>query len=259
MLTKNDFQIIAHQKSAPNIYRIVLQGEFDYAKVKPGCFVMLKLPDEAYQLRRPLAIAACDAVRKTITLIYRIVGDGTRLLSELAVGTQLNVLGPLGNGFPLEKVEPGAEVLLVGGGTGLPPLMLLAQALKEKGCKVSTAIGFRTAAMIFGEEEFECTGRLLLATDDGSKGFKGNVGELLTEQNSTSQYTSVYACGPEGLLKMVQRHFSATEAAIYLSLESRMACGMGACEACVVSTKDGILNKRVCVEGPVFDGREVTL
>ncbi len=259
MLTKNDFQIIEQQELAHDIYRVILHGEFNYAGVKPGCFVMLKLPDEAYQLRRPLAIAACDSVQKTITLIYRIVGDGMRLLSKLAPGTIVNILGPLGNGFSLENVDVGAEVLLVGGGTGLPPLMMLAQALKEKGCSVSTAVGFRTASMIFGETEFERSGQLLLATDDGSRGFKGNVGELLAAQTTVSKYTNVYACGPEGLLKMVQTRFVPTKTAIYLSLEGRMACGVGACEACVVSTGEGTLNKRVCVEGPVFNGREVML
>ncbi|KRL01524.1 dihydroorotate oxidase, electron transfer subunit [Liquorilactobacillus capillatus DSM 19910] len=251
-------RIIAQEELAPSIYRIVLYGKFDYAQARPGCFVMLKLPDGTYQLRRPLAIAALAPLQETITLIYRVVGDGTHLLQQTAVGAQLNILGPLGNGFPIENVESTENVLLVGGGTGVPPLMLLAQALKDKGCKVTTAIGFRTAALIFGEKEFEDNGQLLLATDDGSKGFQGNVGQLLATQPEQT-YTKVYACGPNGLLQMVQTRFAGTTAEIYLSLESRMACGVGACEGCVVSTKDGTYNKRVCVEGPVFNGREVRL
>lgn len=258
MLTKNNLEIAAQEELAPGIYRIVLHGEFDYAAVRPGCFVMLQLPDEAYQLRRPLAIAASNETQKTIALIYRVVGDGTRLLSKLAPGMLLSILGPLGNGFSLGADNSAEEVLLVGGGTGLPPLMMLAQALNEKGYAVTTAIGFRTASMAFGEKEFEHNGKLLLATDDGSKGFKGNVGELLAKQ-SVKKYAKVYACGPAGLLQMVQKRFAETETGIYLSLESRMACGVGACEGCVVSTKDGIFNKQVCLEGPVFDGREVIL
>jgi dihydroorotate dehydrogenase electron transfer subunit len=254
-----DFVIEQQRQLTADVLAVDLKAAIKLTGYLPGRFVMVELPNELYQLRRPLAIADCQPDQGRLTLIYRVVGQGTKLLAELPAGTKLNVLGALGNGFNFQKLPVGSSVLLIGGGTGLPPLMYLAAALTKKGCQVETLVGFRTRKQIFGAEVFQKNGRFLLATDDGSAGVKGNVGTLLATWQKQN-CCHVYACGPLGLLRAVQQKFKSwPNLPVDLSLESRMGCGMGACAGCMVSVNGSKWNQHVCLEGPIFNATEVKL
>lgn len=256
----NDYEmtISAHRELAPGIWRLELQGDFDYAGALPGTFVEVEMPDEAYQLRRPFAIADCDSERQTLALIYRVVGAGTELMSQLHEGATLKLLGSLGNGFPFVDLAPGQRTLLVGGGTGIPPLLYLSKVLHERGIQADIAVGFLNQKSMFATDELQQYGNLAITTNDGSVGIKGFVSAVLDNEWHDNHYDRIYACGPLGLLMSVQNRYPDADN-VYLSLESRMACGVGACEGCVVPDKQGKLSLRVCVEGPVFNSQEVQL
>ncbi|MFT8726519.1 MAG: dihydroorotate dehydrogenase electron transfer subunit [Liquorilactobacillus ghanensis] len=252
------FLLVKQQRLTNDVFQMDLQAATPLVGYLPGRFVMVAVPNGLQQLRRPLAIAAVDEAAGKLSLIYRVVGQGTAQLAALTTGEQLSILGALGNGFATQKLVSGDQVLLVGGGTGLPPLMYLAQILAQKGCSVTTMVGFRTKTQIFGTQVFAAAGKLQLATDDGSAGIQGNVGTLLAAFNATD-CQRVFACGPLGLLKAVQQRFAKQIMPVELSLESRMGCGMGACAGCMVSVGGGTLNQHICQEGPIFSAAEVQL
>ena len=226
------------------VWRMVLEGDTQWI-TRPGQFVNIAL--EGKYLRRPISVSDYDD--HTITLIYKIVGAGTRQMATMQQGEQLDLLTGLGNGFDVSNAA--ARNLLVGGGVGVPPLYNLAKKLLAEGREVAVVLGFNTAVEIFYEEEFRALGcEVVVTTVDGSHGVKGFVTTALAECNIAFDY--FYACGPLPMLKALYDH---TEQDGELSFEERMGCGFGACMGCSCKTKYG--NKRICKEGPVLKKGEI--
>ncbi|MHC0037231.1 dihydroorotate dehydrogenase electron transfer subunit [Pseudoneobacillus sp. C159] len=244
---------------AENIYKLTLQGEIVSEMKEPGQFVHLKVTDGiAPLLRRPISISNIDQKNKQFSMIYRKDGIGTSRLAENSSGMSVDVLGPLGNGFPVATAKQGSTVILVGGGIGVPPLYELSRQLKDRGVNVIHVLGFQTENVVFGEEDFMALGETYIVTADGTYGYKGFVTDVLKEFQW--DFDTMYACGPTPMLKVLATLYPNKE--VFLSLEERMGCGIGACFACVCHLKDdpnGYSYKKVCSDGPVFRAGEVVL
>ncbi|MFK4565612.1 dihydroorotate dehydrogenase electron transfer subunit [Enterococcus sp. UD-01] len=250
--------IISQKQLAPRIFQMTLQGELVKEMGKPGQFIHIKVPRADMLLRRPISLNQIDKKAKTCTIIYRTEGEGTKVFSELTAGDQLDVMGPLGNGFDLDCLEEGQTAFVIGGGIGIPPMYELSKQLKQKGIKVIHFLGYASKEVAYFEDEFAALAETRFATDDGSFGVKGHVGHLLTAAD-VEVPDAVYACGANGMLKMVAEVF-ADNSNVFLSLEQRMACGMGACYACVCHVpEDETKSVKVCDEGPIFRANEVVL
>lgn len=253
-------EIVNQVELAPRIFEMTLRGDLTQEMVTPGQFIHIRVPREDLLLRRPISLAEVNHDDKTCKIIYRVEGDGTKAFSESQVGDKLDCLGPLGNGFDIEMVEKDDVVYVIGGGIGVPPLYELGRRLKEKGVTIYFLNGFASKDVMYYEEEFSALGQLHIATDDGSYGVKGHVGMLIDEVKPvTGEPTAIFACGAPGLLRAVETTFI-DHPHVYLSMEERMACGVGACYACVCqSKKDPKVNKKVCDEGPIFKAGEVII
>ena len=235
------FTIVENTPLTENVYKMVLKGDVSDITA-PGQFVNIKL--DGLFLRRPISV--CDVVDDTLTIIYKVVGKGTKQMSEMKSGA-LDVLTGLGNGYDL-SVSGDAPVLL-GGGVGVPPMYLLAKRLLAEGKKVKVILGFNTASEVFYENEFKMLGAdVAVTTVDGSYGIKGFVTDAL--QNM--EYSYFYTCGPEPMLKAV---YKASKTSGQMSFEKRMGCGFGACMGCSFKTITGY--KRICKEGPVMRKEEI--
>ena len=229
------FEIKTNEQIAKNVYRMQLGG--DTTGILPGQFVNIRVADQF--LRRPISV--CNIADGILTIIYKVVGVGTEAMSHLPVGTQLDVLTVLGNGYDLSKA--GDKPLLVGGGVGVPPMYMLARQLREMGKAVRVILGFNTKEEVFYEEEFRSLGcEVVVTTVDGSHGIKGFVTNALDGKQSY-----YYTCGP---LPMIKALLQAAGTNGEVSMEERMGCGFGACMGCTIQTTQG--PKRVCKEGPVF-------
>jgi len=257
MIKNEKLTVVKQQKIAHSIFELTLKGELVSEMKQPGQFVHLKVSDSFEPLlRRPISICNINREQKQFTMIYRAEGRGTKLLSEKKEAELVDVLGPLGNGFPLEEAAAGETALLVGGGIGVPPLYELSQQLVEKGVKVVHVLGFQTKEVAFYEEKFASLGTTYIATVDGSLGTKGFVTDVIANQNIT--FDVLYSCGPTPMLKALENKYS--DKKLFLSLEERMGCGIGACFACVCKTStEGTGYKKVCSDGPVFRSGEVVL
>ncbi|WP_418764996.1 dihydroorotate dehydrogenase electron transfer subunit [Mailhella sp.] len=232
------YTIVEHTPLTRDVYRMVLSGDTS-AMTMPGQFMEISLP--GFFLRRPISI--CDYDEKTVTIIYKVVGQGTDAMARMKKGETLDALTGLGHGFDVE--ESGDEPLLVGGGVGVPPLYNLAKTLLAAGRKPTVILGFNKADEIFYAREFEALGaRVIVTTVDGSVGVKGFVTDALPER-----FSYVYSCGPMPMLRALYRATQGSGG--QFSLEERMGCGFGACMGCSVMTKEG--GRRVCKDGPVFD------
>ena len=255
-----NMEVIYNQEIAPKIYEMKLRGEGVVQNAECGQFVHIRVSHEnLHILRRPISICSIDREKSEMVIVYGVVGKGTMILSEKKQGEQVEILGPLGNGF---KASPLKEAVLVGGGIGVPPLLELAKQLKEAGCeKVKVFLGFRNHPFLV--REFETTAdEVYLATEDGSAGHKGYVTEILDRH--VDQPSELFACGPKMMLKAVQTYAQNKSIPSQLSTEERMGCGIGACLVCVCKLKaeqnpEGYEYKRVCKEGPVFAGDEIIL
>lgn len=229
---------------------------------KPGQFVGIFPKNAATLLPRPISICGYDKEKGTLRIVYRIAGTGTAEFSLYKPDDSVQVLGVLGNGFPLDKAD-GKRVLIIGGGIGVPPLLGLAKELKAEGkaAEVTMVMGYRDSET-FLSEEFKDQGKLYIATEDGSVGTKGNVIDACKENGITADV--IYACGPMPMLKGVKSFATEIGAKAYLSLEERMACGVGACLGCICKTKNvdehsHVNNARICTDGPVFDADDLEL
>ena len=256
-ILKEDLIIMRQREIAPRIFEIVLAGRM-VQKMKAGQFLHLRVPDASKLLRRPISISQIDKEKGEATIIYRVEGEGTALLSHLQEGDVVDTMGPQGNGFDLSVVSEGQIALLIGGGIGVPPLVETAKQLAQKGVRVVSVIGFAHKDAVILEEELRQYSKVYVTTDDGSYGIHGYVSTVVDQFAWTPD--AVYSCGAPGMLKYVDAKFENHPHA-YLSMESRMACGMGACYACVVRLRDqdGAANKRVCEDGPVFETGKVVL
>ncbi len=236
------FKIEHNTPLTSSVYRMVLRGDTS-AFTSAGQFVNIALKGKF--LRRPISV--CDYDTATLTLIYKVVGEGTAQMSRMTVGEELDLLTGLGNGFSLH--EGVKRPLLVGGGVGVPPLYNLAKRLVARGTTPTVVLGFNAAEEVFYAAEFEALGcRVIITTADGSRGVKGFVTDALSDV----EFDYFYACGPLPMLKALA---AATEVDGEVSLEERMGCGFGACMGCSCMTLTG--SKRICKEGPVFPKNEV--
>ena len=237
-----EFRLLENTPLTSAVWRMRLGG--DTAGItRPGQFVQLKLP--GFYLRRPISV--CDWDGDSLTLVYKVVGQGTEAMTGLRPGETLDLLTGLGNGFDVNAC--GQRPLLVGGGVGLPPMIGLCRSLVENGKKPTVLAGFNTAAEVFLRDAVEQLGApFVLATMDGSAGVKG----LVTDAMGDLDFDSVCACGPEPMLRAV---YHATEVPGQFSFEERMGCGFGACMGCSCKTKYG--SKRICKDGPVLRREEI--
>ena len=216
-------------------------------EVLPGQFVEIRVTDSpSTYLRRPISICDYDPASRVMTLLIRRAGEGTDRLCNLAEGSKLDIVGPLGNGFSIPA--PGSTALLAGGGIGVAPLMLLGKRMKEAGVTPRFLLGARNASEILLLEEFAAIGEVAVSTDDGSAGEKGYAAD-----NSAldRRYDLVCTCGPKPMMVGIARKARQYGSPCEVSLENLMACGLGACLCCVEPTLKG--NLRACVEGPVFN------
>jgi dihydroorotate dehydrogenase electron transfer subunit len=257
-MIKNERMTIVHQAEiAHNIYELTLQGEL-VQEMTPGQFVHVKVGDSFEPLlRRPISIANINKETNEFTMIYRAEGRGTSIMARRQVGDELDVLGPIGNGFPVEACPEGGTALLVGGGIGVPPLYELSKQLNARGIRTIHVLGFQTENVTFYEEQFSELGETIYVTVDGTKGTKGFVTTVLDEMNP--QFDVFYSCGPLPMLRALEAYYPEKEG--YLSFEERMACGIGACFACVCDTTDKHEKDyvKVCSDGPVFPKGVVAL
>lgn len=230
------FKIVSNVPLTDNVFKMVLGGDVS-GITRPGQFINIKL--DGFYLRRPISVF--DLSDDTVSIIYKVVGKGTEAMSEMKEG-ELDILTGLGNGYDMSL--SGDSPLLIGGGVGVPPLYLLAKLLKNEGKIVSVILGFNTESEIFCEDDFKTLGcSVYVTTADGSYGIKGFVTDALTGIN----YTHVYTCGPEPMLKAV---YNAISTSGQFSFEERMGCGFGACMGCTCKTVTGY--KRICRDGPVI-------
>jgi dihydroorotate dehydrogenase electron transfer subunit len=247
-------KIISADEIATDIYEMYF-GTKDIAKnAKPGQFVSIYSKDGSRLLPRPISI--CSITGDVIRIVYRVAGKGTAEFATLHSGDKLEVQGPLGNGYDV-AVGEDRKAVLFGGGIGIPPMLELAKQLK---CEKQIVLGYRNE--LFLNEEFGQYGKVTIATEDGSFGVKGNVLDALNECAITGDI--FFACGPTPMLHAIQNYALEHDIEAYISLEEKMACGIGACLACVCKSKEidehsQVKNKRVCKEGPVFSVKEVEL
>lgn len=256
--SKREVKIVEQRMIASDIYRMVIHDEELAQMAGPGQFLNVYTKDSACLLPRPISICQIDRQEGNLVIVYRVVGKGTSEFSGLTEGDGIEVLGPLGNGFKLT----GKKALLAGGGIGIPPMVGLGEALKAAGNRdVSFVCGYRNCDL-FLKEEMEKTGALYLATDDGSVGTKGTVIDAIRANDLNPEV--IYACGPMPMLRALKAYAQEKGIPLYVSLEERMACGVGACLGCVCRTKEPdphthVNNARVCKDGPVFLASEVEI
>ncbi len=253
-----DMKIVKNCEIAKNIYEMTLTGDNVKLMNQPGQFVNIKITEMSQLiLRRPISICEIDQEKKQIKLIYRIKGQGTEILAKKLPGEVINIFGPLGNGYPEYSIKNHETALLVGGGIGVAPLYELAKRLSRRKIKVKSVLGFATMTDVFYEKEFSFYGEVHVATIDGSYNFNGNVLDLIKSKNL--QFDVIYGCGPQAMLKAINDEYINLKKG-YLSLEERMACGIGACYACVCDKANKSTETvRICKEGPVFKLGEVEI
>ena len=240
MYKQNIYKILTNKRIAKDVFEMVLEGDTQYITA-PGQFINIQLDGKF--LRRPISV--CDYDDTTVTIIYKVVGEGTEMMSELEAGESLDVLTGLGNGYDISQ---GTRPMLIGGGVGVPPMYNLCKKLIAAGQKPVVILGFNTKDEIFYEDEFKALGaEVRVATADGSYGIKGFVTDAFADD-----YDYFYTCGPIPMFKAIEA--KVTTSGQY-SFEERMGCGFGACMGCSCKTKYG--NKRICKDGPVLVREEI--
>lgn len=259
MMKKELLTIKKQRALTSNVIELTCVGPLAKEMTEPGQFLHLRVDsNDDLLLRRPISICDVDTEQEQVTMLYRVEGKGTARLATKLEGMELDVLGPLGNGFPLEATMQGETALLIGGGVGVPPLYYLSKQLKEQGVNVVHILGFQSAKDVFYEAEFQELGPTFVATVDGTRGTKGFVTDVIAKYELT--FDSMYACGPTPMLQALSTLYPNRR--VFLSLEERMGCGIGACFACVchvVGDETGTSYRKVCTDGPVFPVGEVVL
>lgn len=268
--------VIKQDMIGPDIYSLWILAEEIEAQARAGQFLSVYTKDASRLLPRPISICEIDREAGALRLVYRIAGGGTREFAGYRAGDTVTVLGPLGNGFP--EIAADRHAFLIGGGIGIPPMLELA---KELNCEKTAVLGYRDA-QLFLKEEFESYAKVVVATEDGSVGTKGNVLDAIREQGLIADTAGhlklpageavkqkpaapvILACGPTPMLRALKAFAAEHRIECWLSLEERMACGVGACLACVCQTggvdaHSNVHNKRICKDGPVFEAGEVEL
>lgn len=252
--------VVSQKQIGTGIYDLTIQTKEIAAVAKAGQFVSVYSNDASKLLPRPISLCGIDRKAGTLRLVYRVTGEhtGTEEFSRLQAGDTMKIMGPLGNGFTVEK---GKKAFLIGGGIGVPPMLQLAKEMKDAGENFQIVMGYRDAGT-FLLDEFKEQGESFVATEDGSVGTKGNVLDAIRENHLDADV--IYACGPTPMLRALKAYAEEQNMTCYVSMEERMACGIGACLACVCNSTDkdahsNVKNKRICKEGPVFNAKEVDL
>lgn len=244
----------SQKKLADGVYSMWLSVGSMADEAKPGQFISVYSNDSSRLLPRPISICEVDTEFRALRIVYRVVGEGTKEFSKLRAGQQVRIMGPLGNGFFLKD----KRAILVAGGIGIPPVLELA---KQLDCEKTIVVGYRDA-QTFLADELALYGDVVIATEDGSVGTKGNVLDAIRENNIEGDV--IYSCGPTPMLRALKTYAAENHIECQISLEEKMACGIGACLACVCKSKEkdehtNVHNKRICKDGPVFYAEEVDL
>lgn len=249
-------KVVSQREIAAGIYDMWLETELA-AGAKPGQFICLYTKDASALLPRPISICETHKEQGKLRIVYRVAGKGTGEFATYEAGDTVEILGCLGNGFPVEEGN-GKKVFLMGGGIGVPPILQLA---KEMEAEKKIIVGYRND-QTFLREDLEQNGSVYIATEDGSVGSRGNVMDAIRE--NALQADVIFACGPMPMLRAIKKYAQEQNIPAYISLEEHMACGVGACLGCVVKTKEvdhhsHVHNARICTDGPVFEAKEVEI
>ena len=249
-------KVVSQQALTDDIFSMWIQADEIAGAAVPGQFISVYTKDTGKLLPRPISLCQVDKEKGQLRIVYRVVGAGTSQFSGYQAGDDIEIMGPLGNGFPLERAA-GKKVFLIGGGIGIPPMLELARQLD---CEKQAVLGYRD--VLFLNDEFEKFSDVYVVTEDGSAGTKGNVGYAILENGLKADV--IFACGPTPMLRALKAYAEEHEIECWLSLEEKMACGIGACLACVCQSKEvdehsHVHNKRICKDGPVFLAQEVEL
>ena len=248
---KINAKIVRQEQIGSDIYSMVLKVGELAKDVVAGQFISMYCHEGSRLLPRPISICEVNKEEQTLRVVYRVVGNGTKELSTLTAGESIEILAPLGNGFTVKE----KKAILIGGGIGIPPMLELAKSMKTR---PTVVLGYRNE--LFLNQEFEPYADVVIATEDGSTGTKGTVLDAIKENQLTGEI--IYACGPTPMLKAISEYAIEKGIEAQVSLEERMACGIGACLACVCKSKEkdhhtNVNNKRICKDGPVFEAREI--
>jgi len=235
-------KIISQTQIAKSIFQLTIKKNEE--SVAPGQFYMLKVNEDSLPLMRPVSVYNIE--NDTLNFLYKVVGQGTERLSLLKKDAEIELLGPLGNGFPCHEVS--GKIALVGGGIGIPPLFETAKQLTKNGCKVDVFLGYKDELFAFEPFETVCE-KIFIAVENEKEGYKGFVTDIFQAKN----YDAVFTCGPEIMMLKVKQICDNEQVPVWLSMENRMACGIGVCLVCTCKTTEGM--KRCCKEGPVFSGK----
>lgn len=264
---KKEAKVLSQENIASGIFSMWLEIPRIAGQAVPGQFISVYSADRSRLLPRPISICEIDREAGSLRIVYRIAGKGTEEFSRLAPGDTLEILGPLGNGYELDPVkaaglpegtdQSGISALLLAGGIGIPPMLQLAKELK---CRTIAVLGYRSE--LFLNKEFEKYAEVYISTEDGSCGTHGNVLDVVRENGLAADV--IYSCGPAPMLRAISGYAREKNIEAWVSLEEKMACGIGACLACVcesteVDEHSKVYNKRVCKDGPVFNSREVKI
>ena len=259
-------KVLSNDSIARDIFKMRIGGENlpgICSRAKAGQFINVYLKDKSRLLPRPISI--CNIEKESLEIVYKVVGKGTRELSQYEEGESIRISNGLGNGYETGKNLDGGETcraddikktVLVGGGVGIPPLIQLAKELRATGANITAVFGFQEESYLI-EEMKAYSNQLFIATETGTAGFHGNVVQLIKEMAISGD--EFYGCGPKPMLKALAEHCQQNDTPIQVSLEERMGCGYGACVGCTCKVLAGekIVQKAVCKDGPVFKGREV--
>lgn len=250
---KETAKVISQEALTDDVFSMWIQTEKIAGDAVCGQFISVYTKDGSKLLPRPISLCEVDGEKGKLRIVYRTVGSGTKEFSGYKPGDSIEIMGPLGNGFPLK----GKKAFLIGGGIGIPPMLQLAKNLN---CEKQIIAGYRDATFL--TEDLEKWGSVYVATEDGSQGTKGTVIDAIRENRLNADI--IYACGPTPMLRAIKQYAAENQMECYLSLEEKMACGIGACLACVCQSKDvdehsHVHNKRICKDGPVFAAEEVEL
>ncbi len=256
MKEKQTAKVLSQKQIAPMIYDMWIETGLA-EQARPGQFICVYTRDKSALLPRPISICEVNEDKTAMRIVYRVAGLGTEEFSGYQAGEPIQILGTLGNGFPLDKGQ-SKKVFLMGGGIGVPPILQLA---KELNAEKQIILGYRDSAL-FLKEDMDKYGQVYVATEDGSRGSKGNVMDAIAE--NALEADVIYACGPMPMLRAIKCFAEEKGIEAYISLEEHMACGVGACLGCVVKTKEvdhhsHVHNARICTDGPVFEAKEVDI
>ena len=256
-------EIVSQDQLTDDVFSMNIKSEEIASEAHSGQFVSLYSKDGSRLLPRPISICDVNKEENMIRLVYRTVGAGTKEFSQLKSGDMIDIIGPIGNGYDIDSLKEYDSVILMGGGIGIPPMLRLARELRDAGLEkdqVSVILGYRDVTFLL--EEFEDIATVYISSDFGTVGFKGNVIEAAKEYKVRGDV--ICACGPKPMLSAVKAYAAEQGISAFVSLEERMACGVGACLACVCKTTEiddhsKVKNARICVDGPVFNAEEVEL